>query len=160
MLITCANCGIEINVPPELLVGIESVDQVEPYICDACENRRDLEADDRDHECPCGCEGDDSRCVYALSYKAAEQLKKRNLHLSGDVGKLSAINVVALDLLKRLVEKSREPAEGDCVYCNCELGGGNDDDCYDDCIMVEVRKLLVAAEQRRAADVALAQPSE
>ncbi len=109
MLIMCASCGVEINVPPELLGGIESVDQVEPYICDACESTRDEEADERDHDqtidfdccprcgsektredpvegfyycadcgwneqedeersCPCGCDGDNPRCVHALSY--------------------------------------------------------------------------------------------
>ncbi len=89
-----------------------------------------------------------SMLAAAVSDRFSEQLKKRNLDLAGDVGKLSAINVIALNMLKRLVEKSREPSEGDCVYCNCELGGGNDDDCYDDCIIVEVRKLLVTADQR------------
>jgi len=57
MQITCANCGYVCEVPKEILIGLESVDQIEPYICDACENQRDLKADDDDHEMQCcgGC---------------------------------------------------------------------------------------------------------
>ena len=50
MQITCANCGDVCEVPKEILIGLESVDQIEPYICDACENQRDLKADNNDHE--------------------------------------------------------------------------------------------------------------
>lgn len=65
MQITCVNCGDVCEVPNEILIGLDSIDQIEPYICDACENQRDLKADEDDHECPCGCDGDDSRCVYS-----------------------------------------------------------------------------------------------
>lgn len=50
MIITCASCGEVIEVPAELLTGLDAVDQIEPYICDACETRRDDIADDLDHE--------------------------------------------------------------------------------------------------------------
>lgn len=85
--------------------------------------------------------------------EAFRALQKRNLDLSGDIGKLSAITVVALDLLKRFVQQSREPDEGDCVYCNCELGGGNEYHCYNDCIITEVRKLLDAVEKGQSVSV-------
>ena len=93
-----------------------------------------------------GCEAD----IYRETVK---RLEKRNLDLSGDVGKLSAITVVALDLLKRFVQQSREPDEGDCVYCNCEFGGGNEYHCYSDCIITEVRKLLDAVEKGQSVSV-------
>ncbi len=70
------------------------------------------------------------------------QLRQRNLDLSKDVGKLSAHVVILTDLLKKLEAQSREPDEGDCIYCNCELGGGNEDNCYPDCIMVKVREAI------------------
>ena len=47
-----------------------------------------------------GCEAD----IYRETIK---RLEKRNLDLSGDVGRLSAITLVALDLLKRFVQQSR-----------------------------------------------------
>ena len=50
MHIICANCGYVCEVPKEVIIGLESVDQIDPYICDACENQRDLKADDDDHE--------------------------------------------------------------------------------------------------------------
>ena len=97
------------------------------------------------HEC--GIEWPIDGHFDAIVIEAFKALQKRNLDLSGDVGKLSAITVVALDLLKRFVQQSREPDEGDCVYCNCELGGGNEYHCYNDCIITEVRKLLDAVEK-------------
>ena len=97
----------------------------------------------------CGIEWPIDVCFDSVVIEYVKELKKRNLDLSGDVGKLSAINVVALDLLKRFVETSREPSENECVYCNCEDPQGH----YDGCIMIEVRKLLTAAEQGHEADV-------
>jgi hypothetical protein len=43
-----------------------------------------------------------------------------------------------------IVRDSREPDEGDCKYCNCEQGGGNDFDCYYDCPMNAIRAWLAA----------------
>lgn len=99
------------------------------------------------HEC--GIEWPIDSHFDAIVIEAFKALQKRNLDLSSDVGKLSAITVVALDLLKRFVQQSREPDEGDCVYCNCEDPQGH----YDGCIMIEVRKLLRTAEQGHEADV-------
>ena len=94
-----------------------------------------------------------ARYQYNKILAEVDQLKQRNLDLSGDVGKLSAITVVALDLLRRFVQQSREPDEGDCVYCNCELGGGNEYHCYNDCIITEVRKLLDSVEKGKSVSV-------
>ena len=49
MQITCASCGDVIDIPPELLGDDPDITRLEPYICDACETRRDDAADELDH---------------------------------------------------------------------------------------------------------------
>lgn len=68
IIVECANCHQEIEVPAELIGDNLEPDQILPYICDECETKFDEAADDADHECPCGCEGNDSRCVYTASW--------------------------------------------------------------------------------------------
>lgn len=50
MHVTCASCDQIVEIPSELIGGLESVDQIEPYICDACESHWDNRSDDLDHE--------------------------------------------------------------------------------------------------------------
>lgn len=50
----------------------------------------------------------------------------------------------ARELLDLILKNSREVSEGDCIYCNCEQGGGNEHDCYYDCPMNDVRAWLAA----------------
>jgi hypothetical protein len=73
IFVTCVSCHREIEVPVELIGDNFDPDHILSYICDECETERDEVEDEWDHECPCGCEGDESRCVYALSYKAAAE---------------------------------------------------------------------------------------
>lgn len=66
----------------------------------------------------------------------------------------------AIELLQKIIDFSREDVEGDCIFCGCELGQGDDETetCYEGCLMVQARALVRAAGQgesggqNRAAD--------
>lgn len=163
MLITCASCGVEINVPPELLGGIESVDQVEPYICDACENRRDLEADDLDHECPCCCEGNGNQCVYSclddtrlVTSEEFNHILKIRLHLE---------TILERDMTPKMVDLIRpyqdylihavQEAQGNAALHKCQCGEWSSLSPWLHCPWCG--SPLAAAEQRLALDWRLCQ---
>jgi hypothetical protein len=45
-------------------------------------------------------------------------------------------------LLIQVIEQSRDEEEGDCIFCQCELGQGHDktECCYDGCIVTTLRE--------------------
>lgn len=54
------------------------------------------------------------------------------------IASLDVVNRQAYDILSEFVKNSREPSEGECIYCNCEDRGGH----YDGCVILKCNKWL------------------